>query len=371
MDVICCESDRYRGNRSSPPLGALSRFVKRHIWISENAYVEGLLDLCRKVGEEYGAKPALLPVGAASLSIISENRNAFDAVCGLLIPTAEQLDLFNSKVQLAELAKTLDVPAPKSFSREDGESVEVFAARLTYPCVIKPICGEKLGLSAAQRYVFCDTASEAIQAFERFRDLAGEDPVVQQRLMGGGYGCSVLAVNGKIIQSICHRRIREYPISGGPSSCCVCVERPDLLAIAERLVSHTGYSGLAMFEFKEDSEGNPYLLEVNPRIWGTFPLTRVSKSDVSLLWCTLAWNAGNPKRACVLPEIAKPENRKMIFAVSDVMAGINYLRRGKIGQAFGAAFDLLNPIVRDGLFEWKDRRPAFAYYKALLAKERH
>lgn len=371
IDVICCESDRYRVDRSSPPLGALSHFCKCNVWLPENAYIESLLDLCREVGKEYRAKPALLPVGAATLALISENRSAFDAVCGLLIPTAEQLQHFNSKIRLAELAKSLSLPTPKSFSREDGETAEEFFKRIDYPCVIKPVCGEKLGLSAAKRYLFADTPDQALPAFNTFRDLAGEDPVVQHRLVGSGYGCSVLAMEGTIVHSICHRRVREYPVSGGPSSCCQAVDRPDLRAMAEKLVSHTGYSGLAMFEFKEDAEGNPYLLEVNPRVWGTFPLTRISKSGIPVLWCTLSWNAGNSEDIRVLPEIKTPEKRKMIFVISDLMAGINYLRRRKIGQAFGAVLDLLNPFVRDGLFEWNDCKPAFAYFKALLSKERH
>lgn len=368
VTVICCESDRYRA--SAPPLGALSRHCVQHHWLPAENEGEHLLSLCRDVGEQYHCRPALLPVGAATLSWIAANRASFEAVCGLLIPTKEQLDLFNSKERLGALAASLAIPVPESFSRENGESVAELTARLPYPCVIKPICGEKLGLPAAERYQFANTAAEAAAAFSRYRTLAGEDPVVQRQLTGGGLGCSVLSQNGKILHAICHRRIREYPVTGGPSSCCRCEERRDLLAAVEKLVAATGYSGLAMFEFKEDSAGKPHLLEVNPRIWGTYPLTRVSKSGLSLLWASLSWNRGNPAACEPLPTISQPKPCKMVFTASDAMAALGYLRKGSAGKALAALLDFVNPMVRDGVFEWDDRAPGIAYLRSLRKKER-
>jgi predicted ATP-grasp superfamily ATP-dependent carboligase len=137
------------------------------------------------------------------------------------------------------------------------------------------------------------------------------------------------------------------------------------------MVRETGYTGLAMFEFKEDAAGKPRLLEVNPRVWGTFPLTRAAGSVIPQLWCALAWNAGNPDRQAPLPQPEPLPETKMIFAASDLMAALGYARRGRPGEALRALGDFLNPTVRDGLFEWTDILPGLAYYRSLLAKERH
>lgn len=370
VTVICCESNRYCDKRSTPPLGALSRHCFRHVWLPEERYMDSLFDLCSEVGEEYRCRPALLPVGAATLAGVAAERKRFESVCGLLIPSQDQLALFNSKDRLADLARCHAVPTPESYVREDGESVDTFARRISYPCVIKPDCGEKLGLSAAQRYMFASTETEAVNAFSLYLQLSGEDPVVQRRLIGGGLGYSVLALDGKIVHSICHRRLREYPISGGPSSCCITEERNDLHQYVSTLVRETDFSGLAMFEFKEDKEGRPYLLEVNPRIWGTFPLSRVSNCNLSVVWCALAWNIGNPSDPVAVPDITLPNTRKMVFAATDIMAAIGYLRHGKVKKAVDAFCDFINPLVRDGVFEWTDAAPGAAYYRSLLAKEK-
>ena len=124
-----------------------------------------------------------------------------------------------------------------------------------------------------------------------------------------------------------------------------------------------------MFEFKEDGSGAPRLLEVNPRIWGTFPLTRVSGSGIPVLWCTLAWNQGNRGRQAPLPPAKKPRLCRMQFAASDLMSGLGYARRGQWGKALSACADTLSPAVRDGLWEWSDPGPGVLYYRSLLRKE--
>lgn len=369
VEVITCEQDRCRDSRTSPALGALSRYVSRHVWLPGGTDgLEALLSLCRETGLGRDCRPALLPAGAATLALIAENRERFEPLCGLCVPTAEQLDLLNSKPRLAALAARLGVPLPESMA--PGEDLDRFLDRQGLPCVIKPACGEKLGLTAAARYAVASTREEARAAWERFSRLAGEPPVVQGYLPGRALGCSVLARSGQVMAAICHQRIREYPVSGGPSSCCQCVEREDIRTYAARLTAETGLTGLAMFEFKEDRDGAPRLLECNPRVWGTFPLTRVSGSGIPLLWCALAWNAGNPDNPAPLPALTPPRGRRMIFAASDLMAAAGYARRGSPGRALGALGDLLNPWVRDGLFEWGDMAPALAYFRSLLAKER-
>lgn len=369
VEVITCEQDRCRDSRTSPALGALSRYVSRHVWLPGGTDgLEALLSLCRETGLGRDCRPALLPAGAATLALIAENRERFEPLCGLCVPTAEQLDLLNSKPRLAALAARLGVPLPESMA--PGEDLDRFLDRQGLPCVIKPACGEKLGLTAAARYAVASTREEARAAWERFSRLAGEPPVVQGYLPGRALGCSVLARSGQVMAAICHQRVREYPVSGGPSSCCQCVKREDIRTYAARLTAETGLTGLAMFEFKEDRDGAPRLLECNPRVWGTFPLTRVSGSGIPLLWCALAWNAGNPDNPAPLPALTPPRGRRMIFAASDLMAAAGYARRGSPGRALGALGDLLNPWVRDGLFEWGDMLPALAYFRSLLAKER-
>lgn len=363
--TVCCEREGV-----TAPLGFASKYTAETVFLPREGWTDALYDLCARLTETEGERPALLPVGAVTLAALSEERERFEAVCGLCIPTPEQLDAFNSKEAVAEMGEKLGVPVPKRFAPQAREDAAAFFGRLPLPCVVKPLCGEKFGLSAAQRYVIARTPEQGRAAFERFSELTGEAPMVQEYLPGGGLGCSVLAEEGEVRAALCHRRVREYPVSGGPSSCCVRADRPDLEDCAARMVQETGYTGLAMFEFKEGADGQPRLLEVNPRVWGTFPLTRASGSGIPLMWHTLSWNRGNRSKAGPLPVTPPFRPCRMQFGASDLMAGLGYLKRGKPGKALGALGDFLNPAVRDGLWEWGDPKPGLMYYRSLLKKEK-
>lgn len=357
--VIACELDTF-----SEPVGFAARGVSQRALLAAGAYEAELYALCEHTMRQDGEKPALLPVGAATLALLAKRRERFDAVCGLCIPSSAQLALFNDKQALSEYAKTLGVPVPESFKKAQDEEDADFFSRVPLPCVIKPLCGEKFGLHAAQRYRIAKTQAELSGAYRHFEALTHEAPVVQQYLAGGALGCSALCKDGQIVCAIAHRRLREYPVTGGPSSCCEVIDAAPLLPFVQKLVEKTRYTGVAMFEFKQDAAGAPYLLEVNPRVWGTYPLTRVSKSNFTMLWLALCLE--RTPSAYMTPQAVT-----MVYYPSDYAAALGYLRRGDWTRFFAALRDWFDPKVKNGLSERSDPAPSRRYWKQLLTKGRH
>lgn len=353
--VVCCEKEG-----QDRPVGAYSRYCQSFRALPAEGYLDALFALCREIFDAEKEKPALLPVGAATLALLAEPENArrFRAVCGLLIPEKAALDTLNDKEAVARLGRELGIPVPEEFTPDTA----------TFPCVVKPRCGEKFGLSAAQRYQICRDRGELEAVSARFAALTGEGPVIQRYLTGGGMGCSVIAEKGAARRILCHRRVREYPVSGGPSSCAQALRDKRLEAYTLTLMEKTGFSGPCMVEYKLDGDGTPYLLEVNPRVWGTYPLTRAAGAGFSQEWFRLAWNSGNPDRALPPEDAAVKEGKKMAFAASDLAAAAGYWKTGQKRRALGALGDLLNPAAADGVWEWRDMRPAVSYYQSLLKR---
>lgn len=351
IQIYTCETEKH----NFMP-GARSKYVTEHFTLPQVDYTGALYELIERLGQKHHCKPAVLPVGAATLQMLAAKKERFSAVAGLCVPTPEALTLLNSKRALHQLAQKFSVAVPGEYDPENAP----------LPCVVKPVCGEKLGLTAAERYRICHTREQLAEAYKHFEALSGETPVVQEYLPGDGSGCSVVAEQGKISAYIGHHRLREYPVTGGPSSCCVAVEPP--IAEVEKIVAATDLSGLAMFEFKEGADGTPRLLECNPRIWGSFPLTEAAGSTLPYAWVAAAWNNGNPEQAVTIPENRFVVGKKMQFFPSDLLAGLGYLKGGRPGQFFKALGDFINPAVRDGVFVWRDAAPAFAYYAGLLKR---
>lgn len=342
------------------PVGFYSKYCQDTRIFQNKDYIDRLFDLCSGLYRAEGEKPALLAVGAGTLSELAEPRNTerFRAVCGLLVPTGEALDTLNDKEAVAKLGEELGIPVPEEYTPESA----------SFPCAVKPRCGERFGLSAAQRYAIAKTPEELASFRERFRAVTGEEPVIQRYLPGGGLGCSVIAENGRVRRSICHRRVREYPVTGGPSTCCEAFRDERLEGYAALLVEKTGFSGPCMVEFKLDGEGAPRLLEVNPRVWGTYPLTRAAGAGFSWEWFRLAWNSGNPEKALPPEDAGFIPGKRMTFAASDLAAAAGYWKTGQKKRALGAIGSLLDPRVADGVWEWRDMKPAVRYYTSLLKR---
>jgi len=75
-------------------------------------------------------------------------------------------------------------------------------------------------------------------------------------------------------------RLHSFPNSGGPSTDRISIEMPELVDMSERLLKFLKWQGVAMVEWKIDPDTNiPYLLEINPRFWGSLELAIRSGVD--------------------------------------------------------------------------------------------
>ena len=216
-----------------------------------------------------GGRP-VFPVGMDTLRWFAGHRPLWSADVHALVPSAEALALAEDKARVHSLAASLGLPVPRQYA--PGDAVPL-------PAVVKYRAGEALGLSPAQRYrVVGDPASLAAVWAEFDRRQPG--PLIQEYLPGGGYGCStVLLPSGQALPPFVHRRLREYPPGGGPSSFAVSARDAELAAMSLELLRALDLAGPAMVEWKRDGEGVCRLLEVNPRFWGTLPLAVAAGAD--------------------------------------------------------------------------------------------
>lgn len=345
-----------QGDRGAPAAFA-SKYVKKrvalHCSAKDEKYPELLAQVCDSLGKEYGAAPVVFPVGAATLAQLAEHREELEGHARFLVSPPAVLEAANDKRRVGELARSLGVPAPKEYPCPGGALPDAF------PVVVKPRCGEKFGLHAEERYRKAYDPAGFRAAWEAMARYDPQ-PVVQELLTGEAVGVS-LVMDGKSrpVSVLCHRRVREYPTQGGPSSCCESVWDGALVEHAVKLLRGLGFVGLAMVEFKGGK-----LLEINPRVWGSFPLTY--KCGAPLARDYVRASLGEE-----LPLIQGPGYRtgvRMQFVLNDGLACLGYLRQGQPGRGLRGLVDLLNPRVKDGVFSCDDPRPFFRYLKNALGK---
>ncbi len=351
--VVAVERDTYRGEVFSFE----SKYVTEKRYLDAENYISELLSLAKEK-----SPCVIFPTGAYTLDILScdENRTEFEKYAFFTVSPKCILDTVNDKEKVSKAAERLSVKVPYTYGKD--EKIKDF------PVVVKPHCGEKFGLRAADRYDIVNNSEEYEKSCAKMIKYGG-DPIVQEYISGHGIGVSLLmGRDGRAKSALCHRRIREYPTSGGPSSCCESFYDEGLVRQSERLLSSMGFYGMAMAEYKccgkigEESVDNSYLLEINPRVWGSFPLTYTVGSSFAADYARLS--AGEDIST---PLDAYKKGARMSFYVSDLAACASYIMNGKIKTGLTGIFcDIIGSGARDGLYERGDRGPFFSYLKLKL-----
>lgn len=363
VDVVCTDPEEIPESLS---LGFVSKYaaIRSHLPApsKERDFIAGL----RKLSG--GDKPVIIPVGTDSLTALSRNRDEVNGFAHTALPHIDSLTIADSKDQLMLRAKTLGIPCPKTTTLQPEESIQTLAGRISYPAVIKYRQGELLWLDPQDRYQIVKDKEEMHRVFSDMHQKQ-EYPLVQEYIPGDGFGVSaVFDQNHEPMTVFCHRRLREYPVSGGPSCYCQSDWNDELVGYAVALLKSLQWTGVAMVEFKGTPETGYQLMEINPRFWGSSALAPISGCDI----------AGTLYRAA-LGECAEPQavlrpqyrlNRKMRFFLQDASSLFGYMEQSDKPFCYfwKHVGSLLDPTVRGGVFSFDDPKPAFRYLKNALHK---
>lgn len=350
VKVVAAQAEHKPGDT----LGFYSRYVSRRVPLpplgNASAYIEALFKLGSK-GD------VLLPVTLGSILATAEHRERLEQVYHLAVASPESINLANDTSSLLELAGSLDIPAPLTTTLERAETVSELASRLKYPVVIKYRAGEELQLPPQRRYAIVRKPDEFKQIFTAMHRLQ-PFPLVQEYITGGGYGVSaIFDKKGQAAAMFAHRRLREYPVSGGPSCLCESYYDPRLFDYALRLLRALHWEGVAMVEFKQDDRGEYRLMEINPRFWGSLPLAIAAGVDFPYILYQVA------QGEIPQPVLSYNLGVRMRYFFQDLLAGRDYYRMSQQKGAFlrHYARDWLDPRVTDGVFNWRDPYPGAVY----------
>lgn len=353
---------------SKSALGFYSKHSKKNILISDTdnraAFWADLEAACSSLDE----RPVIIPVGISTLLTLCEEPERVSGFADCALPPLSSIELANDKSRLIPFAKECGVPIPETTFLREGESVSELSERISFPCVIKLPRGEMLGLPPEKRYAIINNKEDFVPTYEIFSEY-DKSILVQQYIVGDGWGVSaVFDKNSEPLEVFCHHRIREYPSTGGPSCFCESVNAPLLADYAVKLLKALRWVGVAMVEFKGDPETGFYLMEINPRFWGSSALAPNSGCNIPLALYRAACGETAPPNERFSPNYKV--GHRMRFLLQDLLAFPSYLKKSKNKLKFALSFilGLFNPSISDGVLSISDLRPSLQYLKNALKK---
>ncbi|KTG07818.1 hypothetical protein AUR64_01960 [Haloprofundus marisrubri] len=220
----------------------------------------------------------VLPVAETTVRPVSRARARFEPYTVVPLPPEDRLLICLDKSETIRAAREANVAHPRTLL--DSPSYDRAVETLGRPLVVKA----REGSSRSGVYV-CEDRATFEEAFEAARTPAGT-PLVQEYVPDGGERgvYTVYSCEGTLLGLTIQHRLRSSHDDGGASTYRETVDDPELRQTARRLLEHLEWRGVAMVEFRIDARtGEPKLMEVNPRLWGSLALTVGAGVDVPYL----------------------------------------------------------------------------------------
>ena len=260
--VICGESTRFATSFASKHVD------ERIVYPSADYEPKAFVSFMEKYIIDHNID-ILLPAGNRSTQEVLKHRDIFEPYVTVPFGAREQFDNLDRKDELAELAETIGVAHPKTVIPEGVEDAVQKARSLSFPIVIKPVDNSgSLGIR------FLDDPAEFKSAYREIHRVY-PCPIIQEQIPQEGQAVAgaFLRWDSERKAGFAYRRLREYPLDGGPSTLRESIRDESILEAGWQLLEAVDWSGVAMVEFKIDPRTEtPMLIEVNPRLWGSLHL---------------------------------------------------------------------------------------------------
>ncbi|MCK5124837.1 MAG: hypothetical protein KAR42_01135 [candidate division Zixibacteria bacterium] len=178
--------------------------------------------------------------------------------------------------------------------------------------------------------------------------LENEDIIVQENIVGRGTGISSIHWDKpNLLQHFGHKRVREFPISGGASTSREPwdIDNLRLTDQLSKLLQTLNWHGVVMFEFKEMVQQGKLpdykFLEANPRFWGSVPLAMANGVHFPTLLCQAALNRD-------IPKTINSKNVRARILFSDTLSMVLNVFKGRnVGYNFRDYFNFRRLFLDD------------------------
>jgi predicted ATP-grasp superfamily ATP-dependent carboligase len=233
--------------------------------LAPGEFVDSLCTLIRKNGYDM-----LIPANDNALLAITRHYDETRKFVPLAAPPPHILNRVLDKSATLDIARSCGLRVPQTFTITDCAQLAQQASQLRFPVILKP--GEKVRHEEfkVRRLNSLNEIAEIFPAHCVF----SPPMLLQEYCPGEGLGVEILLHDGECVAAFQHRRLKELPHTGGVGVVAISeAPDPDLVRSSLALLRALEWEGVAMVEFRYDSEKrSATLMEVNGRYWGTLSL---------------------------------------------------------------------------------------------------
>lgn len=259
--------------------------------VKSDKYVNTLLDICKNEKVD-----VLLPFMSAELSALEAKKRDFETVgTKVSVSNGDSIAITNNKLKFYEFLKDKGLPVPRFKRIEKADELYEACEFVGYPQ--KAVCVKATELSGSRGIRLIDPKKS------RYDILFGQKPnsfyttidelyatlkerlempemMAMEYLPGAEGSIDLIADHGKILYMA--YRESNINLASIPQEATLSYNEK-AYRIAEEVIKALSLDGNADLDFKNDADGNPVLMEINPRIAATMQIFKVGGLNLPYL----------------------------------------------------------------------------------------
>lgn len=225
----------------------------------------------------------MIPLNGFGIHSLINHMSEFKKHLELPLVDPEQYEMVRDRKQLFDVASSVGLSVPSQVSIEDANNSDK-------PVVAKPrytVTERDNSLQYPEVRIINKSISKS-----KLVEHMGHMPLIQEFVSNGSeFGYFAVFDHGEPVVKFQHKRIRSTRYSGGASVYRESTYISELEQKGEKLLRKLNWHGPAMVEFRRDPETSEfYLMEINPRFWGSLVLGIEAGVDFPYVYYQLSNN---------------------------------------------------------------------------------
>ncbi len=242
----------------------------------QEAFIDRLIENIKRVKAQ-----ALIPVYEETF-LISKYKSTLEKHVKMAVPDYDKILTAHNKDKWSAVALDLGIPVPRSYTIAEAKAD---ACALKYPVLLKPRQGGG-GWAITQ----ANSPDELLRLLEG-NDIAGtrhERFFAQEKITGEVHCVAMLMSRGRYRAKVAYKQLRDYPVKGGQATLRISLRSEKAEENLQELLEHLQWHGVCQADFVVDAKtGTPYLIDLNPRFWGSLAQAIASGVDFPYLYYKL------------------------------------------------------------------------------------
>ena len=185
----------------------------------------------------------------------------------MVVPDYGQIMLAHNKDKWETIAREINIPVPETFEPVDIRKDTRLLAGLPYPLYIKPKQG---GGGWGMSLINSQEELESFLSRGTYFDRCWDRFYLQRKIEGETHCVAMLFNKGQLRAKVAYKQIREYPLWSGQATLRISINTPLAESHLQKMLEYLDWHGVCQADFVvENKSGIPYMIDLNPRFWGS------------------------------------------------------------------------------------------------------